>query len=722
MKRYILLLGLCGLITGNLPAQKISLESIWLRFEYYPSSPSEFRWMNDDQYYSVLEAGKGIARFSIEEEKKVDEVLDFAALELGELTAKEIKSYEFNENESLVLLKAQQESIYRRSSKEVCLVADRNSGKTQLIAEGKKISNASFSPDGSKLAYCYENNLYYQDLNTGKQTQLTKDGKWNHIINGSTDWVYEEELSLVKAYEFSPNGQYLAYFRFDESEVKEFTLPFYGPLYPELYQYKYPKAGEDNALVTIHVVDLETGKTVEADLGQETDQYIARMHWANEEQLALMRLNRLQNQCDLILTEAKTGQSQTLLNERADAYIEVSDDKWHFLENSSDFLWMSEVDGYNHLYRYDQSGELVAQLTSGNFEVTELVGIDEANEKVYFLSAEVSPLERQLYVVDLKGKKKKQLTEKSGTHSVAASSKFNYFVDSYSSPTEPGLTRLIDAKGKTLKVLEDNARLKQKLGRLDISPPEFFQFTTSEGAELNGWMIKPADFDPNREYPVFMYVYGGPGSQTVQKNWGSFNYMWFQMLAQQGYIVVSVDNQGTGARGRDFRTATYPELGKQETIDQIEAAKYLQGLPYVDEERIGIWGWSYGGYMTALCMTKGGGIFKMGIAVAPVSTWRYYDTIYTERYLKTPQLNPKGYDENSPLNFAGDLEGKLLLVHGTGDDNVHYQNSMDLVTALVNANKQFDAFFYPNKNHGIFGGYTRFHLYKKMTDYILENL
>ncbi len=621
-----------------------------------------------------------------------------------------------------MLLKAQSESIYRRSSKEICWVADRNTGKTHLILEGKKISNAAFSPDGSRLGFCYENNLYYYDFATQKESQITFDGKWNHIINGSTDWVYEEELSLVQAYEFSPDGQYMAYLRFDESAVREFSIPFYGDLYPELYQYKYPKAGEANSLVTAHIFDLKTRTQVAIDLGAETDQYIARIRWANNQELALMRLNRLQNQCDVLLAEATNGKSKVILSEKTDTYIEVSDTKWHFLENSTDFLWMSEADGYNHLYRYNAQGELLHQITKGKYEVTSLIGVDEAAELVYISSTEVSPLERHLYSLRLDGKKKKQLTTESGTHNVEASSQFHYFVDQYSSETEPGLTRLLDEKGKVVQVLEANEPLKNKLSKLKITPPEYFQFTTSEGVSLNGSMIKPADFDPAKKYPVFMYVYGGPGSQTVQKSWGSFDYMWFQMLAQKGYIIVSVDNQGTGGRGRDFRSSTYPELGKQETIDQVEAAKYLQGLSYVAPERIGIWGWSYGGYMTALCLTKGKGIFKMGIAVAPVTTWRYYDSIYSERYLQTPQLNPKGYDENSPLNFAGDLQGKLLLVHGTADDNVHYQNSMDLVTALVNANKQFDSFFYPNKNHGIYGGYTRFHLYKKMTDFIEENL
>ncbi len=718
-KSFVLAL-VCFQMLG-LAAQQIGLDNIWLRFDYYPQSPSNFRWMKNDQFYSVQEKG-GIARYDIESGKKVDDVLKYDQLDLGKFSPKDIQSYSFNQDESMVLLTAQSESIYRRSSKEIVFVVRLADLDIQTLHEGQKVSNATISPDGNMVGFCYENNLYLHDLSNGEETQISFDGKWNQLIYGSTDWVYEEELSFAKAFAFSPDGKHLAYYRFDEGHVKQFTMPFYGSLYPDLYEFKYPKAGEQNSFVTIHSYDLTSKKHTQMDIGAETDQYIARIKWVGDETLGIMRLNRLQNQCDVLFANALSGESEAILTEKAEAYVEVSSDKWHFLQDSEDFLWVSEQDGYNHVYRYNRQGERVAQLTSGEFDVTDIVGVDEANEKLYFLSSETSPLERQLYVVGLNGKKKKQLTEEAGMHSVSASSAFNYFTDSYSSTTEPGITRLLDAKGKTVKVLEENKKLKAKLDKLDIAPPEFFDFATEDGTTLNGWMIKPTDFDPNKEYPVLMFVYGGPGSQTVKNEFGNFNYMWYQMLAQNGYLVVSVDNRGTGARGRDFRTATYPELGKYETQDQISAAKYLASQSYIDGDRIGIWGWSYGGYMTSLCMTKGGGLFKMGIAVAPVTSWRFYDTVYTERYLKTPQLNASGYDENSPLNFADQWQGKYLIVHGTGDDNVHYQNSMEMVTALVNANKQFDSFFYPNKNHGIYGGYTRYHLYKKMTDYILTNL
>ncbi|MEL6132165.1 MAG: alpha/beta fold hydrolase, partial [Bacteroidota bacterium] len=523
--------------------------------------------------------------------------------------------------------------------------------------------------------------------------------------------------------------------RFDESEVKLWNMELAGSLYPDHLEFKYPKAGEDNAKVTIHVYDLEGKKTVMVDVGKEVDQYIPRIKWTNDnEKLAIMRMNRLQNKVDILLANASDGSTDVILTEESETYIkEPADDTWYFLSSSDDFLWRSERSGFMHIYRYNMSGELVGAVTEGEWAVDELIGVDEENEAIYYTSTEDSPLERHLYRISMEGKKKKKLTKIAGTHNVTASSAFNYFVDSYSNTATPTQTELKDAKGKTIRALETNERLKKNVARHKVTDPSFFSFAytpayrgeNSAEISLNGFMIKPSDFDETKQYPVLMFVYGGPGSQEVTNAWGHgdpFNYMWFQMLAQKGYIVACVDNRGTGGRGRDFRAGTYANLGRYETMDQVAAAKYLGDLPYIDKERIGIWGWSYGGYMTSLCMTKGGGVFKMGIAVAPVTNWRFYDTIYTERYLKRPQENARGYDENSPINFADQLEGKLLVIHGTGDDNVHFQNTVEFTDALIAANKQFDVFFYPNRNHGIYGGNTRYHLYTQMTNYILENL
>ncbi|WNJ19855.1 S9 family peptidase [Pontibacter sp. G13] len=708
-------------------AETITLEKIWMYGQYYPKGVGGFTWMADDRFYSVLEPEVGIASYSVEKAKKVDQILDFSKLDLGGLQPEQVESYRFSADEQKVLLMAEVTSIYRHSSEEFCFVADRQTGKVTPIHAGKKITNATFSPDGSQVGFVFENNVYFTDLASGKEVQVTFDGAHNQIINGLTDWVYEEEFAFVDAFKWSPDGNRIAYYRFDESAVEQFSMSIYGSLYPAMETFKYPKAGEENSKVSIHIYDVDTKKTVQADLGKETDQYIPRIKWtASNDKLAVMRMNRLQNHLEVLLVEAETGASFEFLVEDSETYInEVSDDKWHFMETLGGFLWMSEMDGYNHIYRYDSEGNFMTQITKGDFEVTSLLGVDEENELVYYTSKEESPLENHLYVVNLKGKKKKRLTEEAGSHRITASSDFTYFVDRYSTNTSVPVTVLKNAKGKTIKTLEDNTDLQTRVAKLDISEPEFITAPAADGTELNGYMIKPSDFDPNKQYPVLMFVYGGPGSQQVNNSWGhgnSFNYMWFQMLAQQGYIVACVDNRGTGGRGRDFRASTYADLGNLETLDQVSAAQHFGTLPYVDRNRIGIWGWSYGGYMTSLCMTKGNGTFKAGIAVAPVTNWRFYDTIYTERYLKTPQLNERGYDGNSPINFAKDLKGSYLLVHGTADDNVHVQNSLEMTTALVNANKQFDMFMYPNRNHGIYGGYTRLHLYKKMTDFLLENL
>lgn len=709
----------------TLNKDRVTLEDIWLYYRYYPRQPSEFRWMNDDKFYSVLEDDKAISRYAIADAQKVDEVLTLSGLDF--VDAKAVQSYEFSADEKQILLKTNVEPIYRHSSREICFVVNRNSRKVQPVMEEKPVSNPIFSPDGTKLGFVYENNLYYLDIESGRTVQITHDGVPNQIINGATDWVYEEEFAFEKGFAWSPDGNRLAFYRFDEGEVEEFVMPVYGTLYPYQYKFKYPKAGEKNAVVSIHVYDLLQQKTVMADIGPETDQYIARIKWTqSSDELAAMRLNRLQNQVDVLLIQVQTGQSAVILTEKSDTYIEeATDDKWYFLKDSEDFLWLSEIDGYNHIYRYGRDGKMKKALTSGKFEVSKMLGVDEPNNLVYFLSKEVSPLEDHLYSVHLDGKKKTKLTSEPGVHEPTFSSAFNYYVDTYSSVGKPGTTELCDNKGKVIKTLENNLALADRMKGLSIREPEFFSFKTEENVSLDGWMIKPKDFSPTNKYPVLMFVYGGPGDQQVLNAWGNgdpFNYMWHQMLAQSGYIVVCVDNRGTGGKGRAFRDISYANLGKYETIDQLEAAKYLASQSYVDADRIGIWGWSYGGYMTSLCMTKGNGLFKAGIAVAPVTNWRFYDTIYTERYLKTPQLNPEGYDENSPINFARDLQGAYLLIHGTADDNVHVQNSMEWVDALVAANKQFDMFFYPNRNHGIYGGYTRYHLYRMMTDFIFKNL
>ncbi|MDX2285458.1 MAG: S9 family peptidase [Bacteroidia bacterium] len=728
MNRIPLLLAWLLCAAALLPAQNgaISLDQIWLSGEFRPAYPNGFTWMADDRYYSVMEEGKGIAQYSVEKEKKTADLLDFTQLSAPGLAADAIESYAFGPGEQQVLLTAAAEPLYRYSTRELCFVADLKTRSVRAIRPGQKVSLAAFSPDGSRLAYVFENNLYYTDLATGAETQVTADGKPNAIINGAMDWVYEEEFALKTGFAWSPDGKRLAFYRFDESRVPEFQMALYGSLYPKEYRFKYPKAGEQNAIVSIHIYDLASRKTVMCDAGRETDQYIARIRWTPDgSRLGLMRLNRLQNQADVLLADPASGASQVFLTETSSTYIkEPNEFTWTFLKDGG-LLWMSERSGFMHLYRYGADGKLKYPVTEGAFEVDEVAGIDEPGNRIYFTSTESSPMERKLYSVTLEGKQKTCLTPEAGTHSVEMSSACRYFVSSHSTPSQPPVARLYTGSGKLLRVLESNEVFAAKMAAYTMGTPRFYTMPLPGGETLNGWMIRPADFDSTRRYPVLMFVYGGPGSQEVLNMWTlgvGMNYFWFQHLAQQGYIVACVDNRGTGGRGRAFRDCTYADLGNLETQDQVSAAKYLQSLPYVDAARIGIFGWSYGGYMTLLALTKGEGVFKAGISVAPVTNWRFYDTIYTERYLKTPQLNPSGYDNNSPINFAKNLKGHLLLVHGTADDNVHFQNSMEMVSALVNANKEFDSFFYPNKNHGIYGGYTRYHLFRKMTEFLKENL
>jgi len=601
-------------------------------------------------------------------------------------------------------------------------VIDLEKNKAEYLGEGKQ-QYAEFSPDGKKVGFVKDNNLFIKDLVSGKITEVTHDGLQNSVINGATDWVYEEEFALSQAFFWSPDGSRLAFLRFDESAVREFMMSTYGSLYPGEYRFKYPKAGEDNSLVNVHVYELTGGKTVKMLTGDDKNQYIPRVKWtADGASLSIVRMNRLQNKLELLLANPADGSVKTLLEEKSETYIDVNDNLT-FLNDNKHFIWSSELGGFNHLYLYDMAGKRKNAITSGEMDITDFYGYDEMKGNVYFSAAYPKPSDRTVFACKLNGKGQKVLFETTGGHQQPEfSNNFSYAIVRQSKANEPSSYTLYSGEGKMLRVIESNSRLKSKLNEYSFSQKEFFTFTTSSGVSLNGWMIKPSSFDASKKYPVFMTVYGGPGHNTVENAWEGSNYLWHQMLAQKGYIVVSVDNRGTGNRGEKFKKVTYKQLGKLETEDQIEVARYLAGQSYVDPSRIGIQGWSYGGYMSSLCITKGADFFKMAIAVAPVTNWRYYDSIYTERFMQTPQDNASGYDDNSPINHVSRLKGKYLLIHGTGDDNVHFQNSVEMVNSLVKANKQFDVFFYPDKNHGIYGGNARLHLYTLMTDYILKNL
>lgn len=698
----------------------ITLEDVFKSSTFSHKAVYGINWMKNGNYYSSLsrDGGAKVVKINIATGEEEAILVD------GKKLGIEFSGYSFNSDETFALLSSDVERIYRRSSKAVYHVVDMSTGTVQPLLEGEKVSYATLSPDNTKVAYVKDNNLFYKDLKSGKITQVTHDGKTNEIINGAADWVYEEEFSMAQAFEWSPKGDKIAFIRFDETNVPIFNMQLWGDLYPKDYLFKYPKAGEKNAQVGVYVYHLDAGKILKMDAGQEEDSYLPRIYWTGDNRtLAFIRLNRLQNQMDLLHADAAAGTSRLILSEKSATYVDLDyNDNLQYLADNKSFITTSEQNGFKHVYHYDMNGKLIRQITDGAWEVTNLVGVDEKNKKIYFESTEVSPLERHLYVINLNGTGKKRLSTQVGSYSTNMSPDFKYYISNHSTASKPLQVSLHDASGKTIKVLETNEELQNRLAQFDLGKKEFFSFNTVDGTSLNGYLIKPADFDENKQYPVLMYVYGGPGSQNVRNAWGGTRDFWHQYLAAEGYLIACVDNRGTGGRGRDFKHLTYANLGKLETEDQIAAAKHLGELSFVDPGRIGIWGWSYGGYMSSLSLMLGHDVFKTAIAVAPVTTWRYYDTIYTERYLQTPQLNAKGYDDYSPITHVDKLAGNYLLIHGTGDDNVHFQNSVDLLNALVAADKQFETFYYPNRNHGIGGGNTTWHLYNLMTDFIKRKL
>lgn len=712
----------CGLLFSysSIAQSEITLEDIYLNNQYNPKSIVELRSMQDGLHYTINEAGASVGQYAYTTGEKTAEIFH---VRMTEGVIAKFDSYAFNQDETALLISTQKEERYRRAAFYNNYVFDLKKKTTTLLSESGKQMYAHFAPEGNKVAYVIDNNLYYKDLDINKEVRITDDGKKNFIINGGSDWVYEEEFRLVRAFEWSPDGKKIAYYRFDETDVPEYTLPLYNSnLYPVNYTYKYPKVGEGNSKIEIYIYDLESGNKVKVNTGDA--EYIPRIKWIDNKRLSVMLLNRLQNQLYLMAADANTGITTRLLIEESDKYLIVNDDLT-FLENNKGFIWRSEADGYSHLYHMDMEGNIVKQITKGEWDVLEFLGFDENENRLYYKAAQISPLYQDIYSVGLDGNNTKRISELPGTNHAVFSKRFNHYILYYSNISTPVTITLHDKTGREIRVLENNTELKEKLARLQISKPEFFSFETSDKILLNGYMINPPDFDAEKKYPVLMFVYGGPNYQHANDGWvvrSGGNYTWFQMLAQKGYIIVAVDGRGSGARGRDFRQVIYQNLGKYETMDQIEVAKWLGSQSYIDAGRIGIFGWSYGGYISALCITKGADVFKTAIAVAPVSNWKFYDNVYTERYMGTMQTNPGGFDANAPTNYTDLLKGNFLLVHGTGDDNVHWQNSAELINALVKSNKQFDLMIYPDRNHSITGGTTKYHLYKKMTDFILENL
>lgn len=728
MYRILSLITLFALSLGSLSAQqKITLKEIWQDYKFGTTSVAGFNFMADGQTFTRLERNH-INQYDIRSGALKSTILKGDELPEMQNWTGRINSYTFSEDETRILLSTSTKRIYRHSTESYYFVYNRKTKSLTPVNNEKRQRLASLDPSGTKVAYVMDNNLYYKDLETKKVVQITTDGVINQVINGATDWVYEEEFSFSRGFQWSPDGQRIAYFRFDESDVPEFTYTdYHGEMYPEYNTFKYPKVGENNSKVSVHSYDLKMAKSkslLSVNKGEDDKwHYIPRIKWTrNPEELAITRMNRHQNELELLLVNTKNNERSTLLKESSNYYIDITDNLY-FLKDGKQFVWSSEKSGYNHIYLYDMKGNQVAPLTSGTWEVTRFYGVNEKNGQIYFQAAGRNAMQREVMTKSLRGKDKpRALANQSGSNSANFSSTYDYFVLTHSSINTPPTYEVMDGDGKLVRNIVDNADVSQLQDEYGTVPAEFFDFTTDAGVKLNGYIMKPTNAGNGRKVPVLMYVYGGPGSQQVVDSWRGMNYWWFQMLVQKGFAVAVVDNRGTGARGEEFKKMTYLQLGKYETEDQIAAAKYLGGLDFIDKNRIAIFGWSYGGFMALHGILKGNDVFAAAISVAPVTSWKWYDSIYTERYMRTVKENESGYEDNSPVNFADRLKGDLLLVHGMGDDNVHFQHTAEMVNALINANKQFDTYFYPNRNHGIYGGTTRLHLFTKMTNFLMESI
>ncbi|ACU07898.1 Dipeptidyl peptidase IV [Flavobacteriaceae bacterium 3519-10] len=691
-------------------SQEITLDKIYSGY-YRGKGISGIASLKNGENYAVIEPA-GIAKYSYKTSQKEGNIVDGS-----------FQSYIFNEDESKVLLLKDSEPIYRHSFLGKFDVKDLKSGKVLNLNNGNFVQEPGFSPDGSKVAFIADNNLYYQDLNSGKITQITTDGKKNYILNGLADWVYEEEFGHAKLYEWNKNSDAIVFVKSDETEVPEMYIPIYGKqLYPSEMRFKYPKAGEKNSVVSAQLYRLDSGKTTSLDLSAFKNYYIPNVYkTAKADEIILITSARTQNASDVLKVNTKTGNVRKLFTETDEKWVDTDNVTLEFLDDNS-FIWGSERDGNRHLYWYDQDGKLKKQITKGNWEVTDYYGFNPKTKEVLIQTTEKGSINKVVSKVNINTGKSTLLSNSEGNNRASFSGNYNYFIETSSTAARPFTYILKDGNGKTVKELQNNNDLLQKLQADNMATKEFLTVPNEAGDQMNAWIMKPKDFDPNKKYPLFMFQYSGPGSQSVSNSWDAGNGLWFNHLVQKGYIVVCVDGRGTGFKGTKFKKSTYMNLGKYEIEDQIAAAKWFGNQSYIDKSRIGIFGWSFGGYMASLALTKGADVFKTGIAVAPVTNWRYYDTVYTERFLRTPQENPKGYDENSPTEYADLLKGKFLLIHGTADDNVHFQNSVEFSEALIQNKKQFEFMAYPDKDHGIYGGQTRPQLYQKMTDFLLENL
>ncbi|WPO83521.1 S9 family peptidase [Chryseobacterium sp. JJR-5R] len=709
MKKFLLTLAVAAVSQG-LSAQEITLDKIYSGY-YRGKGIAGIASMKNGENYLVIEQG-GIAKYAYKTSQKEGNIVDGR-----------FESYEFSDDESKILLLKESEPIYRHSFLGKFDIKDLKSGKVIALNEGKFVQEPRFSPDGTKVAFIADNNLFYQHLDSGKIIQITNDGKKNAVLNGLADWVYEEEFGHARLYDWTKNSNALVFVRSEESEVPEIYIPIYGKtLYPSEMRYKYPKAGEKNSMVSAHIYLLDSNSKTKVNLDNFKKYYIPNViQTAKADEIVLITSERIQNASDVLKVNTKTGEVKKLFTETDDKWVDTDNVTLEFMDDNS-FLWGSERDGNRHLYWYSQDGKLKKQVTKGNWEVTDYYGFNPKSKEIYVQTTEKGSINKVISKINIENGKAMLISNGDGNNSANFSKNYNYFIETSSTASKPYTFVLKDGNGKVVKELQNNNDQLQKIKADNFIDKEFITIPNEAGDQMNAWIMKPKNFDKNKKYPLFMFQYSGPGSQQVSNSWDNGNALWFNHLVQKGYIVACVDGRGTGYKGTKFKKVTYMNLGKYEIEDQIAAAKWLGNQSYIDKSRIGMFGWSFGGYMTSLAMTKGADVFKAGIAVAPVTNWRYYDSVYTERFLRTPQENPDGYDKNSPTEYANLLKGKFLLIHGTADDNVHFQNSMEFSEALIQNKKQFEFMAYPDKNHGIYGGQTRPQLYQKMTDFILENL
>lgn len=699
---------------------------------YWPKQIDGVNPMNDGESYTQLSPDhKRIVRHSFKTGKEIATVFDVETVR-GSKKLPYIDGYIMSPDEHRILIQTETKGIYRRSYTAVYYIYDVRNNTLEPLSEGGPQQVPLFSPDGNVIAFARGNNLFLVKLLFGNaEVQVTKDGKFNEVINGLPDWVNEEEFTTNRSFDFSADSKVLAWVRYDESQVPIYSMQEFKGLYPArsefdaypgTYDYKYPVAGQKNSEVKVMTFDIKNRVTRTLDVPLDKDGYIPRIKFTSDPtKLAVITLNRHQSQMDVYMANPLSKVCKLVLREKNEKYVrETAYTQMKFYDGH--FSLLSERSGFQHLYWYNLGGQLEAQITKGNFEVTDFYGYDARTGSFYYASTQESPLRRAVYKADKQGRVKK-LSSSVGTNSAKFSKTMKYYMNVYSSAQQPPVTTLCDNNGKTITTLIDNADLKAKVEKV-AGKKEFFQFTTSEGVQLNGWMVKPRDFDASKKYPVVMYQYSGPGSQEVTDSWNLGFYgagIFESYLTEQGFICACVDGRGTGARGADFEKCTYLQLGLRESQDQVETAIYLGSLPYVDKANIGIWGWSFGGFNTLMSMSEGRPVFKAGVAVAAPSNWKYYDTVYTERYMRTPNENAAGYAIN-PMERAANLSGSLLLIHGTADDNVHFRNVAEMSEALVQVNKQFEMQIYTNRNHSIYGGNTRYHLLTRMCDFFKRNL